>query len=361
MPPRLVLLTVILTAIAAPAAPVPGATESSAEIGVIIPLSGDLALFGEKLRQGIELAAERFPGRVKLHFEDMQNSNAAAASAFRKLVETRRVRAVIGPFGPGPTLTLAPMAKASGVLLMAVSLCEERFIPLENVFCVYPSVRDQIAPLLALFAQPARRPKSMALLFEQAEVTEFFQKALREYAAQHGIELLLVETFAAGEHDFRGYLARLKRRTPELLALGGWPPSALQLLRQAREMSLTPGTLWYFSEIDADSIRTHAALFEGVYFAAVPHEPREEFRHLMQRRFGRKPDLYHSAGHDAALCLLQAMLESPGADAPALAEILVRSPCRGTANPEFRFDRNRAVKLTLEVKTASGGVLLPVE
>jgi len=79
MPPRLVLLTVILTAIAAPAAPVPGATESSAEIGVIIPLSGDLALFGEKLRQGIELAAERFPGRVKLHFEDMQNSNAAAA------------------------------------------------------------------------------------------------------------------------------------------------------------------------------------------------------------------------------------------------------------------------------------------
>lgn len=277
-----------------------------------------------------------------------------------KLIDIERVRAVIGPFGPAPTFALAPLAKSAGVVLVAVSLCEERFIPLKNVFCAYPSVRDQIEPLLTAITEARRRPHSMAVLFEQAEVTEFFQRALKEFAAKNHIAPLSADTFPAGEHNFRSYLARIKQAQPELLAIGTWPATALELLRQIREGGLKARYIWYFSELDAGIIKQYAALFEGVYFAGVPEDPAPWFGEAVRQRLGRKPDFYHSAGHDAALCLMEALSANPAADAAALTQRLLASPCSGTANPEFRFDANRAVKSSLVVKLARGGSAVPL-
>ena len=61
------------------------------DVGVILPLSGDLAVFGEKLRQGIELATEEYKPNINLIYEDAEISNTKAISAYNKIVSTSKI------------------------------------------------------------------------------------------------------------------------------------------------------------------------------------------------------------------------------------------------------------------------------
>ena len=84
------------------------------EIGVIAPLTGPTAWWGEYVKQGIELAYEELPlderENIKLIWEDDQCSSQKGFGALRKLIMIDKVKYVLGP------------------------LCNEVSIPTENIF-----------------------------------------------------------------------------------------------------------------------------------------------------------------------------------------------------------------------------------
>ena len=109
--------------------------EGDPKIGVIVPLTGPLASVGEKVKRGIQMAAEseHFPQK-NIIYEDGEFSNSKALSAYHKLVSVDKVQAVIGPFGPGQTQTILSKAKVKKIPIVAVSLCDIRFKALKGVF-----------------------------------------------------------------------------------------------------------------------------------------------------------------------------------------------------------------------------------
>ena len=67
------------------------------KIGVILPLSGDVAFIGEAAKNAAILAKESFGKTEKtyeLFFEDDQSDSKKTVSAFRKLVDVDKIRAV---------------------------------------------------------------------------------------------------------------------------------------------------------------------------------------------------------------------------------------------------------------------------
>ncbi len=70
-------------------------------IGVILPLSGKSAAYGERALEGILMAAEVFGGsasdRYQIYIEDSESSPAVAAQAVDRLVREHQVMAILGP------------------------------------------------------------------------------------------------------------------------------------------------------------------------------------------------------------------------------------------------------------------------
>jgi ABC-type branched-subunit amino acid transport system substrate-binding protein/predicted negative regulator of RcsB-dependent stress response len=109
--------------------PVPSTDGARGTIGVILPLSGSFAHFGNESLKGILLAAGVFDGlpqareraNVKLIVRDTAGRPEQAAAAVRELAENPDVRAIIGPLLKGEAEAAATAAELAGVPLIALT------------------------------------------------------------------------------------------------------------------------------------------------------------------------------------------------------------------------------------------------
>lgn len=85
------------------------------KIGVLLPLSGDFASFGESFKRGIEDASS---SNVNLIFEDTVCQNNPTISGFRKLTDVDGVKYIIGPACSSPQEAIAPLVKEKDILVI---------------------------------------------------------------------------------------------------------------------------------------------------------------------------------------------------------------------------------------------------
>jgi branched-chain amino acid transport system substrate-binding protein len=93
----------------------PAAANTPITIGVLLPLTGDFAFFGDQARQGIEVAVadlNREGEQVRVIYEDERCLPKAAVEGFKKLVAVDKVDQIVGPVCTGSILSVAESAKA---------------------------------------------------------------------------------------------------------------------------------------------------------------------------------------------------------------------------------------------------------
>jgi ABC-type branched-subunit amino acid transport system substrate-binding protein len=85
-------------------------------IGIIVPLTGDAAVYGNALKKGLDLAVDEINKtggikgkKVSLIYEDSQADPKTAISAFNKLVTVNKVSLIIGDMFSSTTLSIAPL------------------------------------------------------------------------------------------------------------------------------------------------------------------------------------------------------------------------------------------------------------
>ena len=89
------------------------------KIGVLAPLSGPVADYGEEIRNGV--LAGKGDSQVEFIFEDEQCDAKAAVSAFQKLTTFDKVSLIIGPGCGSPQEALAPLLKDKRVVMLVPS------------------------------------------------------------------------------------------------------------------------------------------------------------------------------------------------------------------------------------------------
>jgi ABC-type branched-subunit amino acid transport system substrate-binding protein len=102
-------------------------------LGVVLPLSGPFAHFGEESLNGIllaagvfdELADDRAKANVRLVIRDSGGRPERAAEAVRELAEDDSVAAIVGPLLKGESEAAAAAAEAAGVPLIALTARSE--------------------------------------------------------------------------------------------------------------------------------------------------------------------------------------------------------------------------------------------
>lgn len=181
-------------------------------LGVILPLTGKFAAFGEKALKGVELAAKAFDPDQKepfsLEIRDSQGTPAAAEESVEELVFDAGTMAIIGPLLSLTSESAAFRAQDLGVPIISLSQKEglTRIGP-----CVF---RNTILPI-----QQAR--------------------ALVGYA----VESLGLKTFAVlyprdpyGEELTRNFIAEVQSRGGEVKGAEGFDPSQTDFGEQIKKL-----------------------------------------------------------------------------------------------------------------------------
>ena len=124
----------------------PNETASVSEpikIGVIAPLSGPVADYGEEIRQGVLAATGT--STVQLLFEDDKCDPKEAVSTFQKLTEFNKIKFIIGPACGSPQEAIVPLLKDKNVLTIVPAAASSALYQLSgnNFYNIQYSLEDE--------------------------------------------------------------------------------------------------------------------------------------------------------------------------------------------------------------------------
>ena len=96
------------------------------KIGAIMPLTGELATYGEPVKKGMELALEEINAKggingkpLKIIFEDDLGGPKTAVTVFNKLIDNEKVPIILGPLTSSASMATAPIAERRKVVQLS--------------------------------------------------------------------------------------------------------------------------------------------------------------------------------------------------------------------------------------------------
>lgn len=325
------------------------------DIGVILPLSGELAPIGEKVRLGIEHSLSPYKDRIKLHFQDGGIDSKTAITAFHHIRAHTKATTIIGPFGPDQTLSLSTIKDSKDFTFIAISSCHEEYERLDNVFCLYPSYQLQLQSMIPIFKNAqGLKEKKMGIYIKESESSEGIRSYLQNFAKEHKIEIAFDETIPTDTSDFRSHLIQAKKA--DIFFVAAHEPSKVALVfRQLHQLGIRPEYNLWFSEADQEIFKKNARTLEGIYVLGTFDKLESEFIQAFEKATGLTPDLYHGLSADASRTLFQAVTTKK--ENESIINAIVENSSTQSACKGFRFSSQRKVNLTLQPKQIRNGIM----
>ncbi|MBN8549487.1 MAG: ABC transporter substrate-binding protein [Deltaproteobacteria bacterium] len=184
------------------------------KIGILAPLSGDVASWGLDTRRAVELANEMLGnGQFELIFEDDVCLGKSAVSAAKKLVEIDHVQfAMI--VCTEPTIASAPIFERAKVVVVAPGATGSIVTNAgDYIFRTWPSDSKMAEAVFEYVAAKYKRP---ATITEMRGFPQEFSRVFLDLAKARGLAVSS-EDFQTGETDFRSLLMKLRAKNPDVL------------------------------------------------------------------------------------------------------------------------------------------------
>ncbi len=260
------------------------------KIGVMAPLTGDAASYGEPTRKTLQLAADEINAaggingrQIELVIEDSKCDSATAVNAAHKLIDTDGVQSIIGGFCSGETIPSVPIAAQAKVLLFSGSASSPALTNASPYFFRdYPSDAAQ-GKVLADVAYTKKNWKKVAVLQEQTDyaagVFGSFDAAFKALGGTN-----VKEEFPSNATDFRSTLTKLKAEKPDALFIDTQTPAASQrILKQLAELGWKPTLI--LNDVtggDPDTLSKFSSQVEGAVTAEfLPDETNAKLQTLI--------------------------------------------------------------------------------
>ncbi len=284
------------------------------KVGAVIPLTGEVATYGESLRRGFEMAVAEDSGSIKIIYEDSKGDKNVGMSAINKLIFINKVKFVLGPATSGVTLAIAPIAEKNKVILFdAIATSDAISKSGAYIFRSSPSNYKQ-AIKAASFITKVLKVTDIAIIYNQTDygvnLTEKFKNELKGLS----ITPIYVTGYQNGTNDFRTILSKLKSSNARAVFVPGNYEETAVMLKQARQMGITipfVGTDGAYSpkliEIAGNATDNFYLTMMGV---DTKNEMYKNFVSNYKLKYNKEPNIFTAYGYEAAKILFKAISKS---------------------------------------------------
>ncbi|RMH59391.1 MAG: branched-chain amino acid ABC transporter substrate-binding protein [Candidatus Hydrogenedentota bacterium] len=333
-------------------------TGNTIYIGVAGPMTGDLAQFGESLRNGVTLAFDEInsAGGVlgkKLEIvvgDDQAKTNEGVNVARNFARDPRGIVAVLGHFNSGISKPAGEIYNKKGIVMLTPASTNPGVTGPDKPFVFRNLPNDnQNGELLAQFVVEGLKAKRIAIYFANDEYGKGLAKVVARKAKALGAEVVDQAKYDPNaDEDFRPVLTKWKGLNLDAVVLAAENPKGAQLIKQAREIGLeTPfaggdgiasSELWKIGGQAADGVYVVSYFHPGNPDPAV-----QEFVKKYEKRFGRKADVWAAQAYDAARVLADAIRRAGSTDRKAIRDALAATDgWKGVTGPH-RFKNGDAI------------------
>jgi len=305
------LLLVILLILAA-------CSSQEVKIGVLYPISGAAASWGEPALSGVQLAVSEINAKggingktITLIVEDSQCEPSGGVSAINKLIHVDQVNYIIGDICSAVVVPTAPIAEQNKVIMIAQGSSPDITSLGDYIFRNWPSDAYQGA-VMAKYSYKDLNLRTVAILNVNNPYGNGLADAFESNFEGFDGKVLLHERFEQGSKDFRTALQKIKKLYPEALYIVGQTEDPLITL-QTKELGLQVQLLGGDNFGTPDAIEAAKGSFEGAIFSYPAFDEKtsvvQEFKQNFEDFHGREAELLLVAAHgyDAMNILARAM------------------------------------------------------
>lgn len=297
------------------------------KIAIALPLTGDIASFGQGLKRSVEMAVEeanasgRLSTLVEVAAFDDRSDPKEAVSVANRIVADRDFVAVIGHFNSGCSIPSSRVyAQAHLPMISPASsnpeLTQQQLSPQwtwpRNIFRVNTTDNVQGA-FGADFVFKELKSKRVAVIHDKTAYGQGVAEEFKKQFEANGGEIAAFEGLQVGDRDFRALLTRVKGVNPQALYFGGMFSEGGILVRQLRDTGFKGSFVACEANYDPSFLRTAGSAAEGAYvtFLGSPPELLASARDFVERYKKRYPTSelksYDHYGYETISILMEAL------------------------------------------------------
>lgn len=209
-------------------------TSEEIKIGVVTPLTGGVAYWGESSRAGIRLAEAEFKERglnVSIILEDGQLDPKTALSAAQKLVNVDHVDAMYSEFNPA-AIAVSSFLKDKEIIQIYDATPVSPLALSENFFKTY--LNYQVSCREVAEVLKSRGYKKVGVLKMNLEHGDLCAKGITEV---YGGDVA-IESYNPGVPDFRTLLSKLDAAGADVIFHASFQPETIASLKHMRSLGL---------------------------------------------------------------------------------------------------------------------------
>jgi len=336
-------------------------------IGVIASLTGPISPYGERLKEGAELAVDEINQSggvnkkpIKLIIEDDKSTANDAVLAMKKLIDADRVSVVIGLIGSSPAMAVAPIAEAKRVVLFSTGASTPDFT-LAGDYCFRnrSSATDEVKKM-AEVAFNALKAKRIAVLYVNNDYGESYKDVFVKRFKELGGEIPLLESFDQGATDMRTQLAKAKAISINGLYLVGQAVEDAYLVRQAKELGIKSQILATIGVETGNFLQIAGDAAEGIIYTAASYDSQNidpvvrSFESRYETKYKRSADLFAATAYDA-INILAEVIKADGYTSEKIKNGLYKIENYPGASGLTTFDKNGDVIKPIAIKKIKNG------
>lgn len=323
-------------------------------IGLVTPLTGDVATFGESTRNAAQMWVDEtnakgglLGGKVVLFVEDDRNIPAETANAVSKLISQNKVITVVGSVASKCTLAGAPIAQSSKVPMITPTSTNVTVTQVGDYIFRACFIDPFQGTVMARYAYQNLKAKTAAMLYDIGnDYTKGLAENFKKSFEQLGGKVVASETYGVGESDFSAQLTNIRTAKPDVLFLPDYYNSVGLQARQARQLGITAtflgGDGWDSSElVPIAGTAIEGGMFSNHYAPGSSDPIAQAFYTNYIKRYGSAPDALAALAYDAFIIVGNAVTKAGKLDKTAIRDAIATTKDLHAVSGVLTFDANR--------------------
>jgi len=305
------------------------------KVGVVLPLTGKLAKFGEIENKSFLMAAEEINAaggvngkKIELIIEDTTGKPDVGRSAIEKLITQDKVVVVGGGYSSSVTWATIAVAQQNKIPFLvntgsADKITEQGW---NYIFRLNPPVSEYPGAFATFLKSIATDVKNVAILYENSLFGQSGSKKFAKQCAGLGLNVIVKEGYEAGAIDFKPLLVKVKSKKPDVIYMISYIMDASLLMRQSKELNLNPTMFvggaagFTLPEFEKNAQKASDFVYSATLWTpSVPYPGAKEYYDKFVKKYNT-PTEYHGAEGYAGMYVI--------ADALKRAKSLTRDAVR---------------------------------
>jgi branched-chain amino acid transport system substrate-binding protein len=228
------------------------------KIGVLLPLTGAQANFGEMEKNSYEMIKEKvnseggIKGRMlEFVYEDDTGKPDVGRSGAEKLINVNKVPLITGGYSSSVTFAACAVAQQNRVPFLVCTGSVDKITEPENfnlttndgdkfyIYRVNPPVSEYASGLETMLTQVVK-PTNVYIIHENTSFGTGGAASFKKTCEKLGINVIDVKSYSGGTVDFKPLLQNVKKANPDMVYMISYVMDAALLMKQAREINFTP-------------------------------------------------------------------------------------------------------------------------